>query len=155
MLHVVLPVTYVFVTVGIFKVPLPSRISFFHSPSYLEPSFQVSVPLPSFFCHSSTSLHTWNRSSRYTFLWPSRLSFTQSPLINISIVIVHGSFTVLVILKPHAVITVVIHKIVDTLTMLLVLKPLPLILVHRRETYMYRSLHACPSHTHPRRRRRS
>jgi len=29
------------------KVPFPSRTSFFQSPSYLQPSFQTKVPLPS------------------------------------------------------------------------------------------------------------
>ena len=127
MLHVVLPVTYVFVTVGIFK------------SSFTVPD--IIFPLPVIFgtvipgqCSFAVFLVILPRAYILGTVLPGirslAFAFIIHPvaLINITIVIVHGSFTVLVILKPHAVITVVIHKIVDTPAMLLVLKPLPLIL---------------------------
>jgi len=51
----------------------------------------------------------------------------------ITVIIIHHSMSLLIITEPESFITVIIHKIICTLTMLLILKPLAVILFSVRE----------------------
>ena len=49
--------------------------------------------------------------------------------------IIHCSFTMLILLIPHTVVTVIIHKVINTFTVLLVLKPLTFVFFSIRDVY--------------------
>ena len=64
----------------------------------------------------------------YILLLLASVSTLATAQINISVIIIHSAFTLLIVGKPHTLIPVVIHKIIGSAAVLLVLEPLPHIL---------------------------
>ena len=123
MLHILFPITHILITIGIFK----RAFTVTHIILPLTVVFATVIPDQRAF---TVFLIVFPRTDVFGTVLPnvSTLTFTLVIYPIASVIVVHSTFAMLVILIPHTVITVIIHKIIDTSAVLLVLKPLTVIL---------------------------